>query len=235
MLRSLSDQWVFAREFCRTKRSIGAIAPSSRHLAHALMRPLKEHVGSCRIIEVGAGTGAITKHIARALRPGDVLHAVEINEKFVQFLRKRLDTDPRLSRVKSQVEVIHAPIQDVDASQPYDYIISGLPFNSFEVPFVESIFDHYRKLLKPDGVLAFFEYRWIREVSSLVITPEERRRIAQVGKRLSEYLRNHEFKRQTVFANVPPALVHYLRFQDSSPILPITTDVATAQSSNVGT
>jgi phosphatidylethanolamine/phosphatidyl-N-methylethanolamine N-methyltransferase len=59
----------FFRQYRHRFQTTGAVAPSSRFLARALARPLQQHAGPCRVLEVGPGTGAVTRRIARLLKP----------------------------------------------------------------------------------------------------------------------------------------------------------------------
>src|SRR5262245_26298183 len=85
----------FLREFRRQFRNTGAILPSSRFLARALVAELRKPRLPARILEVGPGTGSVTLEITRHLLPGDTLDAVEINEHFVQLLQRRIENEPR--------------------------------------------------------------------------------------------------------------------------------------------
>ena len=83
MRQQLADYRVFLREFLRTFQTTGAVMPSGSALAAALahyVRDGDEGSGGRRILEAGPGTGAVTHHIARAMRGGDRLVLVERNE-----------------------------------------------------------------------------------------------------------------------------------------------------------
>src|SRR6266576_2102252 len=67
----------FFRECRRHFRNTGAILPSSRFLARALVAQVRRPHRPSRILEVGPGTGSVTKEILRFLQPGDQLDAVE--------------------------------------------------------------------------------------------------------------------------------------------------------------
>lgn len=215
MLRTLADQWIFAREIVRATKTVGAIAPSGRHLAQALAIAAERSPSPRRILEVGAGTGAVTNEIVRILRPGDVLHAVEVQADFVQVLRRKLTTEPTYQAVAEQVDILHMPVQEVSPEAPYDFLICGLPFNAFPSRLVKEIFRHFRTLLRPGGTLTFFEYLWVRRLGTLAASNPERRRIARVGRILQRELQKHEFERKNIYANVPPAVVHFLRFSEA--------------------
>jgi phospholipid N-methyltransferase len=163
------------------------------------------------VLEVGPGTGALTQEIVKHLQPGDTFDIVELNDRFVACLRRRFETEAAFKRSAGQSVVHHIPVQDFKAEEPYDYIMSGLPFNNFPKCLVKDIFRRFDDLLAPEGVLSFFEYLWIRRFKSLVASRPERRRLADVGCVIGWYLDRYEFRHDKVFGNFPPAVVHHLR------------------------
>ena len=63
------DHRLFLSHFRKSPRTVGAIAPSSQRLARAMLDGLTLEPGS-RVVELGPGTGAIKREIARRLPPG---------------------------------------------------------------------------------------------------------------------------------------------------------------------
>src|SRR5436309_3304214 len=101
----------FFEQFRRHYHTTGSVWPSSRRLALALTRPMRQARGPRRILEVGPGTGAVTAEIVRNLRPGDRFDIVEINPAFVAILERRFIEEPAFARRKPHARVIHAPLQ----------------------------------------------------------------------------------------------------------------------------
>src|SRR5882672_2514122 len=97
MVQPFADYRVFWREFRRSFETTGAILPSGPALAAALCRHVREGSGSQkggrRILEVGPGTGAVTRHILRALQADDELELVERNAEFVACMKDRIAND----------------------------------------------------------------------------------------------------------------------------------------------
>ena len=213
----------FLREFRRTFRTTGAVAPSGRLLARALAQPLAQQREPSRILEVGPGTGAITRELVRHIGAEDVFHLVELNDRFVEVLRKRFDREPAFQRVSEQATIYHLPVQELRVVEPYDFIVCGLPFNNFSTEQVKSIFRHMLRLLQPGGTLSFYEYLWIRGMTMLVANGLERRRVARVGRILKRYLSRYEYRCDKVLINMPPALAHHLR-QEISVEAPVRHD-----------
>jgi phosphatidylethanolamine/phosphatidyl-N-methylethanolamine N-methyltransferase len=158
------------------------------------------------------GTGAVTAEIVRLLRPGDHLDIVEINEHFVNVLRRRFEEEPLFHQRDDQVRLIHAPLQDVPGEAVYDFMVSGLPLNNFPLALVRDIFHAYRRLLKPGGVLSYFEYIAIRQVKTLFVNRRERRRLHVLGRVFDRNIRRYQIREQPVFLNMPPAVARHFRF-----------------------
>ncbi|NOX54441.1 MAG: methyltransferase domain-containing protein [Planctomycetes bacterium] len=207
----LKEYAEFFRQFRARYETTGAILPSSRFLARALTRPLALHTRPVRILEVGPGTGPVTRRIVGLMRPEDRLDLVELNDQFVAILRDRLDSEPQFRAVAEQTRLHHCPIQEFRADKPYDFIISGLPLNNFSPELVEEIFDCFFRLLAPEGVLSYFEYMFLRAVRMRVGRRNERQRLRGVDQVVSRYLSRYRFRRDWVFCNVPPAWVQHLR------------------------
>jgi phospholipid N-methyltransferase len=219
MSKGLSEYRVFWGEFRRNFHTTGALAPSSRYLARALARFVRADPQASgrapdaarRILEVGPGTGAVTREIVRRLGPEDTLDLVELNDTFVRLLRRRLEQDRSLAAAAPRVRIIHDRVENLPLAPTYDAIISGLPLNNFSPESVERILGALQALVKPGGTVSFFEYVGVRPMRRMVSRREERDRLRGVGEALRESLK-HEVRRQCVLANLPPAWVHHLRF-----------------------
>jgi phosphatidylethanolamine/phosphatidyl-N-methylethanolamine N-methyltransferase len=214
-MRYLQTSVNFLKELRGNFGKIGAVLPSSRFLAKAMTQPLREPRRPARILEVGAGTGAITGAVIRCLQPGDQFDAVEINNRFVDILHCRLATEwggcP-------QVKVIHGPVEEVAGDGCYQFIVSCLPLNIFPTTQVRQIFKVFSRLLAPGGTLTFFEYTWIRQLKSPFVNRRERRRLYRVGRIVGSYVKNYQFRQAHVLVNVPPATVRHLHLAPAATV-----------------
>jgi phosphatidylethanolamine/phosphatidyl-N-methylethanolamine N-methyltransferase len=228
MQQQWADYRVFLKEFRRTFTSTGAVMPSGARLSRALAHFVREGPSPCplppsprplpegeklgrRILEVGPGTGAVTGHIVRALRPGDRLDLVERNEEFVARLRERLKSDQALAPSADRITLHHAGVEELPEDRPYDVIVSGLPLNNFSVAFVEQLVGKLSRLLAPGGTLSFFEYIAIRPIKASLSKRGERERLRGIGELMGKFLADYEIRRDRVLVNVPPAWVHHVR------------------------
>jgi phospholipid N-methyltransferase len=213
MRRRLAEQAIFFREFLRNFHTTGAILPSGRRLSAALTRFVREPAHAARrILEVGPGTGAVTRRIVAGMGSRDSLDLVELNGSFVERLRQRFESEPEFQAVADRSRVLHCRIEDLPHRQGYDLIVSGLPLNNFSLADVETILAAFDKLLASDGILSFFEYIAVRRARAIVSGPRERSRLRGIGRALAALFDGHEIRRDAVWRNIPPAWVHHVRY-----------------------
>lgn len=199
----MTDVMLFLREFARTRRDTGAIAPSSPLLARALTRYVMPGPGRPRaVLEVGPGTGAVTRHIQPALGPLDTLDLIEPNHRFTGLLRHSYRDDSRIG-------LLSGLVQDHELGS-YDTIVCGLPFANFEARVVEEILGQLLRALNPGGTLSFFAYAGIPPLRRALTSGVTRERTLGTQAVLERTLRRHRFRTETVLWNIPPAHVHHL-------------------------
>jgi phosphatidylethanolamine/phosphatidyl-N-methylethanolamine N-methyltransferase len=198
-----------ARDFKRT----GAIAPSSRPLAHAMTRAMVSRgKAPIAVLEVGGGTGNITQEIARHLSAGDHLDVYEIDPQLAAILIERIKNEPCFAKSCAKIRVHQKPIEQLSVRPRYDFIVSCLPFTCFQPQAVRKIFELYRAVLKAGGICTFYEYILVRDAARLMSGRTSRERCAGVAGVVREYLSANCFKKKVVFRNLPPATVYFLRF-----------------------
>lgn len=210
----LVQRWRFLEGYIRAPNVVGAIAPSSRALASALCGPFRCFSRPARVLEVGAGTGAITRHLGLLLGAKDELDICEIQPEFADFLKRNVLTHAKLARGvdSGRVRLLRSAVQELTCESRYDFVISGLPLTAFDLGEVQDVFSVIRRGLTSGGVFSYFEYVGLRITSRLLSIGRQRARIRSVSAYLSENIRNHQFDRQTVLHNLPPAYARHLRF-----------------------
>jgi phospholipid N-methyltransferase len=203
----------FFRQFRQQFHTTGSILPSSRFLSRALASEVAKPHPPAHILEVGPGTGPVTRQLLRRMSPEDRLDAVEINAEFVRRLQAILEADAAYPGVRDRVRIIHSAVEDLPGKGSYDYIISGLPLNNFRVDVVRRIFRTFKRLLKPGGTLSYFEYQLIRSLKMPFVGRPDRRRLGGIGRVAGCHIRDYQVRRDLIFLNVPPAIARHLRFQ----------------------
>lgn len=212
----MRDHLTFFQQFRQRFKTTGAIAPSSRFLAFAMTGPMKKVLCDPdgppkRILEIGPGTGAVTRSIVKLIRPQDCFDLVELNETFANLLKERFQTHLDYQRVSEQSQVHTLPLQEFVADAPYDFIISGLPLNNFSCDLVREIFECYFRLLAPGGTLSYFEYMYVRSLRKHIGKAEEKHRMRSLDEIIGPYVKQHRIRQSWVFINLPPAWVQHLK------------------------
>jgi len=214
MASRLGDCRLFLTEFRRNFRTTGALLPSGRRLSTALVHYVRETANHRprRILEVGPGTGAVTRELIRTMKVNDCLDLVELNQSFVDCLNERFRSDPEFHPVARRCRVLHCPIESLPQETTYDVILSGLPMNNFSVAEVERILTILRRLAGPNATVSFFEYMAIRRLKATISGKIERSRLSGIGRVVGQGLKEHEIRRDRIWTNVPPACVHHVQF-----------------------
>jgi phospholipid N-methyltransferase len=198
----------------RNMKTVGTICPSSPALSRALAGPVAEARSPRRVLEVGPGTGPVTREILRLLEPGDRFDIVELSPEFCEDLDRnvlaRWRREPQARGVA--VELHNAAIQDVCLEEAsYDCVVCGLPFNNFEIGLVESIMARMLDVLRPGGELTYFAYMGAKAVKRTISDGAGRDNVDAI-ERLERTLQlSHAGTRRMVLANFPPAVVRRLR------------------------
>ncbi|MGN7984863.1 class I SAM-dependent methyltransferase [Burkholderia sp. 22313] len=141
---------LFVREWVGRPAAVGALCPSSRHLARKMAEMVPD--GEGLVVELGGGTGAITAALLeRGVAPRRLV-VVERSPAFVQHLRRRFPGITIVSGDARQLERLLPPDARVDA------IVSCLPLRTLPRPDVTAIIGQCRRVLSLDGVMVQFTY-----------------------------------------------------------------------------
>ena len=109
----------FLYRMLKNPRTTGALAPSSARLARELANLAK---GSEHVLELGAGTGAITQALSKVVN-GEKLEVVELQKKLAASLKNRY---PNLKVVHSSA---HSALDNYRRCGSVA-VVSSLPFRS---------------------------------------------------------------------------------------------------------
>ncbi len=177
--------WEFLKAFLRARRTVGAVAPTSRPVARRMAR-LAQAESARRIGELGPGTGAITRELLAAMPADGRLWAFEIYGPFVDHLRATID-DPRFSLVAESAEAITA-VQRREGLPGFDAIVSAIPFSLLDSAQTSQILEAAADALQPGGVFVALQYH------PRYLAPFLRRRFTDV-------------RREWYPWNIPPAML----------------------------
>jgi phosphatidylethanolamine/phosphatidyl-N-methylethanolamine N-methyltransferase len=191
----LGDAAFLIREFAREPSVVGALAPSSPHLAAAITATIP-HYGDPVVVELGPGTGSFTAAIQARLGTRGRHIAVELNPRLATLTASR---HRRVDMVRANADRLPQILADRGISHA-DLIISGLPWVSMSASVAEVALDAVTDVLAPSGAFTTFGYALVRGRA-----PARRFR-RMVTARFEEVVVG-----RTVVRNLPPAFVYYAR------------------------
>jgi phosphatidylethanolamine/phosphatidyl-N-methylethanolamine N-methyltransferase len=146
-----SDSRGFARKAFSNLSTIGAIAPSSPHLAAAMVEALGDARGR-HVLEIGPGTGAITRHIndlqglkSLTLIENDQHFAEQLVQEFPRATVVNADALDYLNKVKGRA------FQN-------RLVVSGLPLLNFPKDWRNVLACAVREVIGTQGCLVQFTY-----------------------------------------------------------------------------
>lgn len=184
-----SERLRFIGQWLKNPRQTAAVAPSSPELAAAMLGELP--VNAHRVIELGGGTGAITRAIVDHGIAGDALLVLELNEELHAHLRQRFPDEVLVLGDAAELPRLASEAGFLDAG-PVDAVISGLGLLAMDRELVARILRSAFACLRPDGRFVQFTYGPVSPVPDAVLDA------------LGLRMRRGDF----VLRNVPPATVY---------------------------
>ena len=164
-------------------RTSGTIVRSSPYLISRLLRSI-DFSQARTVVQLGLGTGCITRELLKRLHPDARLIAIEVNRVFIDDCDIH---DARLILRHACASTVRGLLADLGISQ-IDYVVSSLPLAIMDDGLVERILSASQSLLTDDGMFVQYQYS-LSQRSAL----ERRFRDVRVGFTL---------------ANIPPAFVY---------------------------
>jgi len=174
---------LFLREAITHPCRMGALCPSSKRLADDVAKQIPSKKPGL-IIELGAGTGAITTALLSQKNPQHELIIVERSAKLAKHLTQRF---PDLTVIQGDACQLHQLLNN-HTSTPVQAIVSGIPLLSSPPPTVKKIGAEINRVLEKDGLYIQYTYNvW--------------------GKALAPSPHFKRIHHQWVWKNLPPARI----------------------------
>lgn len=185
----IAELWVFFRQWLARPFRTAAILPSSRFLNRCMVRALP--AGPGRIIELGAGTGALTRALLDHGVPAKDLMAVEFNADLHQYLSRRF---PGLAAIRADARVLGKSdeVAVFARTAPVRAVVSGLGMLSMNRETQRAVLAGAFGLMPEGGSFIQFTYGPCSPVSR------------EVARTLGLRARRHGF----TLRNLPPASVY---------------------------
>jgi phosphatidylethanolamine/phosphatidyl-N-methylethanolamine N-methyltransferase len=185
----------FFCSFVRRPSVVGSLLPSSEALARAMLAGCDLRQART-VVELGPGTGALTRPILGGIGPQTLFLALELDENHVRNLRQRF---PRLRVFRNSAEQLCRYLGRFQRHQA-EVVISGLPWANLPTAPQERLFKSVLRGVSPDGVFVTFAYVhawWM---------PGATRFRRLLRRHFQEVIRS-----RIVWRNLPPAYVFYCR------------------------
>lgn len=140
----------FLKNYLQDPIRVASILPSGKNLARAMAA---EIVPGSRVVELGVGTGTLTRAlIDKGTDPAN-LYLVEQNADFVEILETQFPESQVL-----QIDAADLATHLAHCAGEIDYAVSGLPILWFSKQVKTRILEAAFSLLRPGG--AFFQFSY---------------------------------------------------------------------------
>lgn len=179
----------FLRRALTDQATIGAIIPTSATLA-ARLASLVAPTPGLRVLELGAGTGAISAAIGPRLGAGAVHVALERDPTLLASVGR---VAPGAVRIAGDAAELIAHLDSVGITE-VDVIVSSLPWSNFEPVFADRVLGAVCSVLAPAGLFATIAYRPTR------LNPHSRRFQRRLDSSFTKVVAT-----STTWTNLPPA------------------------------
>ncbi|MFQ5697463.1 MAG: class I SAM-dependent methyltransferase [Myxococcota bacterium] len=161
----------FFRGFLRNPKEVGSVIPSSRFLTRRVL-DCGDVARARVVVELGSGTGVLTREILQRMPASGKLVAVEISPRFVAHLRTRFD-DSRLSIYEGSAADMERALQKVGESQAH-LVVSGIPFSTMERGLGRRTLQAAKRVLCPGGRFVAYQFRsHVRRMAEPLFGPAE--------------------------------------------------------------
>jgi phosphatidylethanolamine/phosphatidyl-N-methylethanolamine N-methyltransferase len=147
---------LFLKRWLRRPLSVGALVPSSRSLAEAIAAVTRAAIAGRNgcVVELGAGTGEVTRALLEAgIRPHR-LALIERDPELAAFLRRRF---PSLQVIEGDAKNLPALLAQAGRTE-VAAVVSGLPLLSMPADIVSAIVRGAFKALPEGAALVQFTY-----------------------------------------------------------------------------
>ena len=185
----MKENLQFLQAFLKNPLNVGAIAPSSPELAAEMLdgiKPDKDNI----VLELGVGTGAITKFLQQVIPNKDAYLGIELDEDLVGNLHSDFHDMNIVCGNAANAFAIH----EASGLGKVRYLICCLPFVSLPKEVSESVLCEIQKFMDEGCELRIFQY-----AHGYYLPP---------AIRLREFLKNRYGKSKRsplILKNVPPA------------------------------
>lgn len=151
--RMKNENLKFLRAFLKNPAKVGAIAPSSPELAAEMLHGIVPDDHNI-VLELGVGTGAITKFIRDVVPSRDSYLGLELDPNLVESLNKSF---PDMNIICGNAAEAYS-IHQASGLGKVRYVVCCLPFVSLPKEISESVLVEIEKFMEGGCELRLFQY-----------------------------------------------------------------------------
>jgi len=185
----MNENLQFLQAFLKNPLKVGAIAPSSPELAQAMLKDIHPDDHNV-VLELGVGTGAITKFLRDVIPSRDSYLGLELDADLVETLNQKYPDMNIICGNAAEAYKIHTEL----GLGKVRYVVCCLPFVSLPKEVSEQVLEEITKFMDEGCELRLFQY-----AHGYFLPP---------AVKLREYLKERygKWRRSPlVLKNVPPA------------------------------
>jgi len=149
----MNENIEFLHAFLKNPTKVGSITPSSPELAHEMLKGVKPDADNV-VIELGVGTGAITKFLQELVPDERSYLGIELDEGLVRVVGKNF---PDLNIVCGNAADM-CEIYQQSGLGKVSYIISCLPFVSLPADIRDAVLDEVDKFVQRGCIFRTLQY-----------------------------------------------------------------------------
>lgn len=142
-------------------------------------------------MELGPGTGVITKAIIKVMKPGDHLDIVELDPDFYKLVKKKF---------KGPNITVHGlNVLDFEFGETYDFILSSIPYDQMPSEITRALWLKKLEMISLGGYISYYKYYKFNFIRCKF-----------------EWFVNRKFlqNEKLVVRNVPPAVIYSLKITE---------------------
>ncbi len=144
----MSQTFEFLKAAIRSPLEVSTIFPTSKFLANRLLNNAKVEDAKS-VVELGCGTGAITRHLQPRLKRRDAYTGIEISAQMVSYLKREY---PTLKFAEGRAENICSFVSPGSV----DSVVSSLPWSLFPSEMQVNTLNGIHEALRPGGVFVTY-------------------------------------------------------------------------------
>lgn len=165
------EEVLFFRRWLANPMKVGAVLPSSSSLARLIARQVHPDAGQC-VVELGPGTGPVTKALLESGVPADRLFVIEIDAALCAHLRREFP----------DVTVIQGDATRLKELLPAEWVgkvacvISGIPMLPLPIDVQRALTDAAFEVMAPGGDILQYTYSLASPIKEKPLGLKGRRR-----------------------------------------------------------